>query len=89
MDKKPVVMVDSEWEDCNHRIETANMLENITESLVRMCVVCEHVYVCICASVFALASLSHENVRNVQACFFKVVFNIKPLSDWMSSVEIA
>ncbi|KAL5474945.1 hypothetical protein EMCRGX_G026978 [Ephydatia muelleri] len=33
MDKKPVVMVDSEWEDCNHRIETANMLENITESL--------------------------------------------------------
>eukprot|EP00731_Ephydatia_muelleri_P021451 Em0014g42a len=33
MDKKPVVMVDSEWEDCNHRIETANMLENIAESL--------------------------------------------------------
>ena len=28
-------------------------------------------------------------VRNVQAWFFRVVFNIKPLWDWISSVGIA
>lgn len=38
MDKKPVVMVDSEWEDYTYRIETANLLENIADSLV--CVLC-------------------------------------------------
>ena len=32
---------------------------------------------------------TEEKVSNVQAWFFKVVFNIKPLWDWMSSVEIA
>ena len=35
------------------------------------------------------ACSAQEKVRNVQAWFFKVVFNIKPLRDWMSSVGIA
>ena len=43
MDKKPVVMVDSEWEDCNYRIETANLLENITERLEIQLATLKHV----------------------------------------------
>ena len=32
---------------------------------------------------------SQEKVRNVQAWFFRVVVNIKPLWDWTSSVGLA
>ena len=39
-----MVMVDSEWEDCSYRIETANLLENIADSLVGTGGVCVHMW---------------------------------------------
>ena len=42
--------------------------------------------VCVVAAMTWQRETHRKKVRNVQAWFFEVVFNIKPLWDWMSSV---